>query len=142
MTLPSPPPSNSSSSGTRPAHRPIMGTSLYTGIQRSPTFPNGYQDGFPSPSSQLPPPHAFNNPLYGSKRAVVSVQTQTSHEQITELDETIVSVEPGRTQSFCQGDHPLQRRHQQRRPQRRHTYINLLDDPELSKGPKRVGQQW
>ncbi|VDD74659.1 unnamed protein product [Mesocestoides corti] len=117
MTLPSPLGSSSSGSG-RPSNCPIMGTGLYTGncgMQRSCTYPSGNQQAFVEANQ---PPQASNKSSNTSRRTFVSAQTQTSCEQVTELDETHRDQEN------------LRRTH---RPQRKHLYINILGDFESGK---------
>nr|CDS25703.1 ras gtpase activating protein [Hymenolepis microstoma] len=124
INIPSPESSTNSSAGGggRPSHHPVMGTSLYTSsqsgqsassIHRSCTFPNS--SGPVVPRTTIPPAY---NPIFGNitGRTHVSVETQTSQEQVTELDEFVHNVE---RRNF--------RRNSQRQRQR-HLYINILDD--------------
>ncbi|VDM36196.1 unnamed protein product [Hydatigera taeniaeformis] len=117
MNFPSPPSSSGSGGSGRPSNHPIMGTSLYSagssgGIQRSCTFPNSQQEAFAGVSR---PPQPLYNPSCTPGRALVSVETQTSREQVTELDETVGEV-IGVT------------KRNQRPVAKRHLYINILDD--------------
>lgn len=94
-----------------------MGTSLYSaggsgGIQRSCTFPNSQQEALAGASRPLQP---LYNPSCMSGRTLVSVETQTSREQVTELDEAVGGVVG------------VVKRNQ-RPVARRHLYINILDD--------------
>ncbi|KAM3177774.1 hypothetical protein ACTXT7_003886 [Hymenolepis weldensis] len=125
MNLPSPPESSTNSSvggSGRPSHHPIMGTSLYTSsqsgqlassIHRSCTFPNSSSPAVPRTNM----PSAYN-PIFenASGRTLVSVETQTSREQITELDEFVQNVDRKNSQKNSQ------------RQRHRHLYINILDD--------------
>lgn len=125
MNIPSPPGSSANSSGGsgRPSHHPIMGTSLYASggcpsgfsIHRSCTFPNSSPavPRMPRPSAQNP---TFENT---SGRTLVSVETQTSREQVTELDEVVLNGDPKSPRNS--------QRHRQRH-RHRHLYINILDE--------------
>eukprot|EP00108_Taenia_solium_P006853 TsM_001043600 transcript=TsM_001043600 gene=TsM_001043600 len=114
MNFPSPPSSSGSGGSGRPSNHPIMGTSLYStgGIQRSCTFPNSQQEAFTGISRPLQP---LYNPSCASGRTLVSVETQTSREQVTELDEAVGEVVGAMKRN-------------QRSVARRHLYINILDD--------------
>lgn len=132
----------------RPSNRPIMGTSLYGShtadrppIQRSPSQ-LGVSAGSQRALSKSP--MSSYNPMYvgleTQRPALISVQTQTirltnemhsAKEEVTELDDTKRSHLTS-TASFALEKRPNSR------PQRRHTYINLLD--EFDGQVKRLGQ--
>ncbi|KAL5108041.1 Ras GTPase-activating protein gap-2 [Taenia crassiceps] len=117
MNFPSPPSSSGSGGSGRPSNHPIMGTSLYSaggsgGIQRSCTFPNSQQEVLAAASRPL---QSLYNPSCTSGRTLVSVETQTSREQMTELDEAV-----GEVVGIVKRN--------QRPAARRHLYINILDD--------------
>ncbi|CDS39357.1 ras gtpase activating protein [Echinococcus multilocularis] len=117
MTSPSPPSSSGSGGNGRPSNHPIMGTSLYSAgssaaIQRSCTFPNSPQEPCTGTPRPLQPSYS---PSYTSGRTLVSVETQTSREQVTELDEAV-------------GEVVDVVKRNQRPVERRHLYINILDE--------------
>lgn len=124
VSLPSPPGSSGSggSGGIsgRPSNHPIMGTSLYSAattsnvaMLRSCTFPNGHHEVI---SRVTRPTQPFHNPIYTSGRTLVSVETQTSREQVTELDEFVENGREHKSQSGIHGS------------SRQHLYINILDE--------------